>query len=217
MKTYRHISLPSLCHSCVWNWTYLTSFTEGPKGITITKFVCTWFCVRVTAVAGIPDFPLFSAFYPSRLFQTRGLHRPQPTRGVTEKWSRAESTNFQTPAVNKQAHVVCGNVTDGFCSVVGSFFFFLNFLSAGCSTPESPTHVGLWVKSVMNHTKAWLSFINDTLGTFFFDRLKMKLEKRPCGLGRGNKQRNTARQMSKSHWGFCVKAAVPECTIASWI
>lgn len=42
MKIYQNICLPSFCLSCVWNWAYFTSFTEGPGGITITKV-----CVRI--------------------------------------------------------------------------------------------------------------------------------------------------------------------------
>lgn len=102
MKTYENMSSFLFVILCVWNWVYLTSFTQGPKGITITK-VCVH-CAHSFVWERQPrqefqTFLSFSSFYPSRLFQTWGLHPPttllastlQPTGGEPEKGSGAEN------------------------------------------------------------------------------------------------------------------------------
>ncbi len=111
-------------------------------------------------------FLSFSSFCPSSPFQTRGLHPPSnpvslhSTRPPEETQSRAESAYFQSPTVNKQGCSCCLLLPHRrFLFCCGEVF--MNFPSAGPSTPASPTHVSLWVKSMMNHTQLWLSFIND--------------------------------------------------------
>lgn len=92
------------------------SFTEGPHGNYHNKGLC----AHSLLWEGQPwqefqTFLSFSSFYPSRLFQTWGLHppstllasTPQPTRGETEKESRAESTHSQSLTVNKQGCSCC--------------------------------------------------------------------------------------------------------------
>lgn len=168
MKIYQNICLRSFSH--------LPQVPpRAPKGITITKV-----CVRIDLCEGDSRgtisrlFLSFSSFDPSgaisntRPTTSQSTHSVslnlQPTRGETENESGVEGAYFQRLTVNK--HVVCRYLTEGFCSGVGRFL--MNFPSTGPSTPTSPTHVHLWVKSVMNHTLLWLAFISDTFGTVFF-------------------------------------------------
>lgn len=159
------VRLPSFCYSCVWIWTHLTSFTEGPREITITKVgLHTALCNGDSHGRKSRLSFLFLSFYPSRLFWTWGFHPQstllastvQPTRGETERGSRAEGTYL--PDCKQAAHVVWCYLIEGFCS--GVRFFFKTSPSLA---PQPQHHPNIQTcermsQIIMTHHPPWLFY-----------------------------------------------------------
>lgn len=62
-------------------------------------------------------------FYPQ---STPLISAPQPTRGETERGSRAKATYFHSLTVNRVARVVWWSLTEGFCSCVRNFLKWIS-------------------------------------------------------------------------------------------
>lgn len=107
MRIYTNMSSFLFVALCVWNWVNLTSFTQGPIGITITKVsVHIVLCERDSRGRN-SRLSSFSSFSPSRLFfQTRGLHPPSTLLASTPQGQKAY-TVLQSHTVNKHGCSCC--------------------------------------------------------------------------------------------------------------